>query len=61
MSRGQPMEIVFHTGNDSEHSLRPFAETRAEFLVRELRDFSAAELKALLSTLKEDNRTFVQQ
>ena len=52
MSRGQPMEIVFHTGKDSEQSLRQFAEKRAEFLVRELRDFSAEELKALLSTLK---------
>ena len=61
MSRGQPMEIVFHTGKDSEQSLRQFAEKRAEFLVRELRDFSAEELKALLSTLKEDNRTFEQK
>ena len=50
MSRGQPMEIVFHTGKDSEQSLRQFAEKRAEFLVREL-----------LSTLKEDNRTFEQK
>ena len=55
------MEIVFHTGKDSEQSLRQFAEKRAEFLVRELRDFSAEELKALLSTLKEDNRPFEQQ
>ena len=61
MSRGQPMEIVFHTWKDSEQSLRQFAEKRAEFLVRELRDFSAEELKALLSTLKEDNRTFEQK
>ena len=61
MSRGQPMEIVFHTGKDSEQSLRQFDEKRAEFLVRELRDFSAEELKALLSTLKEDNRTFEQK
>lgn len=61
MSRGQPMEIVFHTGKDSEQSLRQFTEKRAEFLVRELRDFSAEELKALLSTLKEDNRTFEQK
>ena len=50
------MEIVFHTGKDSEQSLRQFAEKRAEFLVRELRDFSAEE-----STLKEDNRTFEQK
>ena len=55
------MEIVFHTGKDSEQSLRQFSEKRAEFLFRELRDFSAEELKALLSTLKEDNRTFEQK
>ena len=61
MSRGQPMELVCHTGKDSEQSLRQFAEKRAEFRVRELRDFSAEELKALLSTLKEDNRTLEQK
>ena len=61
MTGVQHMEIVFHTGKDSEQSLRQFAEKRAEFLVRELRDFSAEELKALLSTLKEDNRTFEQK
>lgn len=38
-----------------------FAEKRAEFLSRELRKLSAEELKALLSTLKEDNRTFEQK
>ena len=51
------MEIVFHTGKESER----FAEKRAEFLSRELRKLSAEELKALLSTLKEDNRTFEQK
>ena len=61
MTGVQHMEIVFHTGKDSEQPLRQFAEKRAEFLVRELRDFSAEELKALLSTLKEDNRTFEQK
>ena len=38
MSREQPMEIVFHTGKESEQSLRQFTEKRAEFLARELRD-----------------------
>ena len=52
------MEIVFHTVKDSEQSLRQFAEKRAEFLARELRDLNAEELKAVLSTLKEDHRTF---
>ena len=55
------MEIVFHTGKDSEQSLRQFAEKRAELLARELRDMNAEELKALLSTLKNDKRTFEQK
>ena len=46
------MEIVFHTGKESEKSLREFAEKRAEFLSRELQKFNAEELKALLSALK---------
>ena len=54
------MEIVFHTGKESEQPMRRFAEKRAEFLSRELRKLSA-EVKALLSTLKEDNRTFEQK
>ena len=58
MTGVQQMEIIFHTGKDSEQSLRQFAEKRAEFLSRELRDLNAEELKALLSTLKEDHRTF---
>ena len=61
MTGVQHMEIVFHTGKDSEQSLRQFAEKRAEFLTRELRDLNAEELKALLSTLKEDHRTFEQK
>jgi len=56
MTGGQLMEIVFHTGKESEQPMRRFAEKRAEFLSRELR-----KLKALLSTLKEDNRTFEQK
>ena len=55
------MEIVFHTGKESEQPMRRFAEKRAEFLSRELRKLSAEELNALLSTLKEDNRTFEQK
>ena len=46
------MEIVFHIGNDSEQSLRQFAEKRAEFLTRELRDLNLEELKALLSHIE---------
>ena len=54
MTGVQHMEIVFHTGKDSEQSLRQFAEKRAEFLTRELRDLNAEELKA-------DHRTFEQK
>ena len=61
MTGVQHMEIVFHTGKYSEQSLRQFAEKRAELLARELRDMNAEELKALLSTLKNDNRTFEQK
>ena len=61
MTGVQHMEIVFHTGKDSEQPLRQFAEKRAEFLTRELPDLNAEELKALLSTLKEDHRTFEQK
>lgn len=55
------MEIVFHTGKESEKSLREFAEKRAEFLSRELQKFNAEELKALLAALKNENRTFEQK
>ena len=61
MTGVQHMEIVFHSGKNSEQSLRQFAEKRAELLARELRDMNAEELKALLSTLKNDNRTFEQK
>lgn len=52
------MEAVFHMGKDSNQHLREFSEKRADFAVRELRDYGADELKALLRILQEDNRTF---
>lgn len=52
------MEIIFHTGKGSDQSLREFDEKRADFLMRELRNMKVQELKALLRTLTEDNRTF---
>ena len=61
MTGVQQMEIVFHTGKDSEQSLRQFAEKRAEFFTRVVRELTADELKAWLSTLKEDHRTFEQK
>lgn len=55
------MEAIFHMGKESNQHLREFAEKRADFAVRELRDYGAYELKALLRTLQEDNRTFEQK
>lgn len=55
------MEAIFHMGKESNQHLREFAEKRADFAVRELRDYGADELKALLRTLQEDNRTFEQK
>ena len=52
------METVFHMGKDSDQHLREFAEKSVDFAVQELRDCGADELKALLRTLKDDNRTF---
>ena len=55
------MDVVFHTGKESEKPLREFAEKRAEFLSRELQNLNAEELKVLLSALKGENRTFEQK
>lgn len=55
------MKAIFHMGKESNQHLREFAEKRADFAVRELRDYDADELKALLRTLQEDNRTFEQK
>ena len=52
------MEAVFYMGKESNQHLREFSEKRADFAVRELRDYGTDELKALLRTLQEDNRTF---
>ena len=43
------MDVVFHTGKESEKPLREFAEKRAEFLSRELQNLNAEELKVLLA------------
>jgi hypothetical protein len=54
------MEAVFHTGQESDRHLREFAEKRADFALRELRDFRADDLKVLLRIFREENRTFEQ-
>ena len=54
------MEIVFHTGKETASNPCASSLKNAEFLVRELRTLAQKELKALLSTLK-DNRTFEQK
>ena len=54
----EQMKTAFHTGKESDKYWREFAEKRTDFALRELRDYRADELKALLHILKEDNRTF---
>lgn len=52
------MEAVFHMGKDSNRYLREFSEKRVDFAVQELRNYGANELKVLLRTFQEENRTF---
>lgn len=54
------MEAVFHTAQESGKYWREFAEKRAGFVLRELRDCPADELKALLRIIKGEHRTFEQ-
>ena len=39
------MEIVFHTGKESEQPMRRFAEKRAEFLSRETAEIKCRGIK----------------
>ena len=52
------MEIMFHTGKSSTQSFKSFAEKRVDFLIHDLRELNAKELKTVLHILKEENRTF---
>jgi hypothetical protein len=54
------MEVIFHTAKESGKYWREFAEKRADFVLRELRDYRANDLKALLRIVREENRTFEQ-
>lgn len=51
-------DAVIHTGKESVKYWREFDEKRADFILRELRDYRADDLKALLRTVREENRTF---
>lgn len=53
-------DAVFHTGQESSMYWRDFAEKRADFVLRELRDYRADDLKALLRIVREEHRTFEQ-
>lgn len=55
------MEAVFHSTQDSGQYWREFADKRAGFVLRELRDVHADDLKAILRTMKEENRTVEQK
>jgi len=54
------MEAVFHTNKENHKYWREFSEKRVDFILRELRDYRADDLKALLRILREDNCTFEQ-
>lgn len=51
-----PMTAVFHYGKDSEQYIRRFQEKRLDYAIRELYDYSAEQLRALLK-LSEDSGT----
>ncbi|MBQ2390489.1 MAG: hypothetical protein II306_01855 [Clostridia bacterium] len=47
------MTAVFHYGQDSEKYINRFQEKRLEYVTRELYNYSAEQLRALLSSIKE--------
>lgn len=49
------MTAVFHYGKDSEQHIRRFQEKRLDYATRELYDYSAEQLRALLELSKEDS------
>lgn len=46
------MTAVFHYGKDSEKHIRRFQEKRLDYATRELYDYSAEQLRALLKLSK---------
>lgn len=52
------METVFHFGQNSDKFLHDFEEKRADWMLQELTNHPIEELKAILCSLREDNRTF---
>lgn len=52
------METVFHFGKGSDKFLHDFEEWRAERVLQEITGWPVDELKALLCSLREENRTF---
>lgn len=52
------METVFHFGKESDKFLHDFEERRAERVLQDITGWSVDELKALLYSLREENRTF---
>lgn len=47
------MTAVFHYGQDSEKHIRRFQEKRLDYATRDLYNYSADQLRALLNTVKE--------
>ena len=46
------MTAVFHFGQDSEKHIHRFQEKRLEYVARELYNYSAEQLRALLNSIK---------
>ncbi len=47
------MTAVFHYGQDSEKHIRRFQEKRLDYATRDLYNYSADQLRALINTVKE--------
>lgn len=54
------MDTVFHFGENSEKFLREFEEKRADYSLRDIAEMPVPELKYLLHTLQQENRTFAE-
>lgn len=52
------METVFHFGKESDKFLHDFEERRAERVLQDITGWPVEKLKALLYSLREENRTF---
>lgn len=54
------MDAVVHYGEKSRDYLRSFENKRVDFSLKELSDWTTAELKSLLHSLQSEDRTFAE-